>query len=465
MPVDYSLELRLAYLRAAAASVLEDEGKLRTCRAFYEGEQGVVLTERQKEYLKQEQDTFANLCKRVVSIPKERLALTGKGIAATTGADSQFADAATGWWRANGLEAGQKDLYECSLRDGTGGLIVGWDQVEGRPTFTANLIYDGETGLLRLHYDSDGTLLFASKRWTVWNPLKPGETGQRRLTIYRPDALERYEADPKAAGGWRWLIPAELGGLPNPQPWVDATGAPLGVPVIPFDNPGGSELAEVIRLQEEINHALGTFDIATDFHGWPLLWLQNVSLDKDASGNQIVPEFGPGSAIILDKDGSAGRIEPANLVTLFQAGTLSWVQVLALVKGWPLFLFDRSQQPPSGVALRIMEGSLISQIEDKQAVFGVAWLKSFEMGRKLHHLYTGEELRGEINLTWKPAQTQDEKTEAESQATKWDAAQIPILQRWREAGYTQAEIDQMLVDKAREDSFGLADTLPAGVAQ
>lgn len=463
MPIDYQVELRLAYLRAAAGAVLEEESKLRTYRAFYEGEQGVTLTERQKEYLKQNDNSFANVCRRVVSIPKDRLALTDRGIAPATGESSQFADAATGWWRASGLAARQKAIYECSLRDACVVVIVGWDPARRQPTFTPNLIYDGETGLIRLHYDSDGTLLFASKRWTVWNPLQPGATGQRRLTIYRPDALERYEADSKAVGGWRWLTPAELGGLPNPQPWVDASGAALGIPVIAFENPGGSELAGVIRLQEEINHALATFDIATDFHGWPLLWLQNVNLDKDASGNQVIPNFGPGDAIILEKDGGAGRIEPADLVRLFQAGVLSWVQVLALIKGWPLFLFDRNQQPPSGVALRIMEGSLVAQIEDKQAVFGEAWQNVFEMGRKLHRLYTGEDLPGEINLTWNPARTQDEKTQAEAQAAKWEAAQLPILQRWREAGYTRAEMEQMLADRAREDSFGLADTLPAGV--
>jgi hypothetical protein len=465
MPVDYNLELRLAYLRAAVASVMEDEDKLRTYRAFYEGEQGVVLTDRQKEYLKESGDSFANLCKRVVSIPKDRLALTAEGIAAATGSVSKFADAATGWWKAAGLDAGQKAIYECSLRDHTCALVIGWDEAQRRPTFTSNLLYDGQTGLVRFHYDSDGTLLFASKRWTVWNPLKSSETGKRRLTVYRPDMIERYEADGKIASGWRSLTPPELGGLPNPQPWVDVTGAPLGIPVIPFDNPGGSELADVIRLQEEINHALATFDIATDFHGWPLLWLKDVKLDRDEAGNQIIPNFGPGDAIILEKEGEAGRIEPADLAKLFQAGVLSWVQVLALIKGWPLFLFDRSQQPPSGVALRIMEGSLVAQVQDKHAVFGTAWLKAFELGRKLHQLYTGEELPGEIRLTWQPAETQDKAAETEAQAKKWESAEIPIIQRWREAGYTQKQIDQMLEDKAREDSFGIADTLPAGVTE
>jgi DNA-binding transcriptional MerR regulator len=38
---------------------------------------------------------------------------------------------------------------------------------------------------------------------------------------------------------------------------------------------------------------------------------------------------------------------------------------------------------------------------------------------------------------------------------------VPIIQRWRELGYSDAEIEQMLEDKQREDEFGLVDFPPA----
>lgn len=460
MPINLSIELRLAFLRAAQAAQKDEDDAIQTYRAFFDGEQDVKLTDRQKEYLTKTVESFGNICKRTVAIPKDRLELKPDGIAAADSASQDYADAATGWWTAANDDTGeadintlQKDVYEAGLRDGSVALIVGWDDSQARPTFTPNLIYDGETGLIRFHYDNNNRLLFASKRWTIWNPLAPGETGKRRLTIYRPGLIERFEADEKALGGWRFLAPAELKdandplGLPNPQPWTDNGtfgGSPLGIPVVPFEDPGGSELADVINIQQLLNHGLSTFDVATDFHAFPLLWFVNADFPVDvATGKTIMPDFGPQQGVNLRDGGQAGRIEPADLVKMFQAGILSWVQILALVKGWPFFLFDRTQQSPSGVALQIMESSLVNQVKDKQVAFTGSWRRAFNMARKLHKLKTGQDLPGDLVLNWQPAETANDMARFEALEKKFAAGEVPIEQRWRELGYTDEQITEM----------------------
>lgn len=45
--------------------------------------------------------------------------------------------------------------------------------------------------------------------------------------------------------------------------------------------------------------------------------------------------------------------------------------------------------------------------------------------------------------------------DAETAAKRWDAAQVPILTRWREAGYTDEQIERMKEDKRQEDEFGV----------
>jgi hypothetical protein len=140
---------------------------------------------------------------------------------------------------------------------------------------------------------------------------------------------------------------------------------------------------------------------------------------------------------------------------MFEGGVISWVQLLALVKGWPMFLFDRTQQAPSGIALQIMEGSLVKQVEDKQAIFTGAWQNAFDIGRKLHKLATGEELTGELSLNWKSAKTSDELMQMETLARKFEAGNVPTLQRWRELGYSQDQMTQMLEDAVTEDNFNL----------
>ena len=454
-------------MRAAAAAQEEMEDNILTYRDFWDGEQGVELTDRQEEYLSETVDSFGNLCRRVVNIPKDRLELQDEGIVATDDGGQAYADKATDWWTASQLDSKQKELYEASLRDGNVGLIVDWDARRNMPIFVPNLVVDsGGTGLVRFHYDSDDNLIFASKRWTINNPVNPRETGKRRLTVYRPDLIERYEADGNTPGGWRTL--PDLPEMPNPQIWTDtgtADGEPLGIPVIPFENPNGSELKDVITLQEIINHNLGTLDETIDFHNIPAIWFAGADFPIDTStGKSKIPTFGPGQAYNLKNTGAAmGRMEGADIKALFEGGLVTWIQILALVKGWPLFMLDRTQQPPSGIALKIMEAGLVKQVQDKQVMFSGAWSQAFDMARKLHRLNVrgGGDLSGELSFNWVDPATTDELTHFEALEKKFTAGQIPRLQRWREMGYTQPQIDQMISDAQREDEFGMVDVIPA----
>jgi hypothetical protein len=403
MAVDFGLELRLSYLRAAQNAIEDEEALLQIYRDFYDGDQAIKLTDRQEEYLRETFDSFGNICKRVVAVPGDRLSIPEDGIEPIDNDSAAYAEQAVLWWsdvtdsdEGNDVDAYslQGDIYRAALRDGAVAVIVGWDDDIMRPTFTPNLLYDGGTGLIRFHYDSDNTLLFASKRWTTWDPLNPGETGKRRLTVYQPGLIDRYESDQGVPGGWRVLEPEEIdpvNPVPNPQPWTDNgtfSGMPLGIPVIPFENPTGSELQDVINIQELLNHNLGTFDISIDFHGFPLLWFSGFDFPiNSGTGNATIPDMGPGQALSsMAENARAGRIEPGDLKSMFEAGAMSWVQVLALVKGWPMWMFDRSQQAPSGVALQMMERSLVSQVRQKQISMSGAWRKAFNMARKLHKL-------------------------------------------------------------------------------
>ena len=456
MPVNYNDELRLSYLRAAHASMLTEEQKIVTYREFYNGEQGVLLSDRQDDYLTHDVESFGNICKRVVNIPKDRLEVKENGIQSADESSVDFATTATDWWTRNRLGAKQKEVYEASLRDSNAGIIVSYDTTKQMPTFTPNAIYDGQSGLVRFHYDNDDNLLFASKRWTTWNPVNTTETGKRRMTIYHPDLIERYEA---TTSDWRYLRPDEIGGLPNPQIWtMDGTesGEPIGIPAVPFENPGGSELADVINIQELFNHALGTFDIATDFHGWPLLWFVGLDLPRDSNGNSYMPDFSPGQGLNLKDNGKAGRIETADLMKMFEAGTLSWIQVLAIIKGWPPYLLQNSGNIPSGIALRILEGGLVKQVEDKQAVFGGAWQDAFEIARRLHNINNKQnaQLEGQLKIEWESAETADDLAQAQAQRERFESGNIPTISRWRLMGFTEDDIEQFLEDAQREDDFG-----------
>ena len=75
MPVDYNVELRKSYLLAAQAAQEEEEAAIQVYRDFFEGEHDVELTDRQEEYLREDLETFGNICKRTVGVIKDRLEL------------------------------------------------------------------------------------------------------------------------------------------------------------------------------------------------------------------------------------------------------------------------------------------------------------------------------------------------------------------------------------------------------
>ncbi len=463
MPVSMNDELRLAYLRAMINAQTEDELLIARNREFYEGEQGIALTDRQKEYLGDiandlDDQAFANVVKRCVGIPLERLGIDD--ISATTGNEA-YGTLVKSWWKANRLQSQQNDLYRFALRDKASVLVVGWDAINKMPTFTVNELWDGTSGNVRLHYDPDtGELMYATKRWMTYNPLVTGQTGKMRLTAYWPDSVYRYEASAPGSTEWRLLEPSEIDDMPNPQPWTlngRIDGEPIGLPIVPFWNPGGSEIDDILMAQKAINKSLADLLTGTDMHGFPIIWGAGVVLGVDpVTGATTLPKFGPGQAFFVeDANAKFGRIEPADLQKVFEYGVMSWVRIASFVKGWPMFLFDRSAQPPSGEALRHMEASLVSQITEKQTVFGDAWQDAFTVGARAAQAFGGTSATGEVELMWREATPADDKLTAESNEIRWRSGEIPRLQRWREMGYTDDEIKTMLAEE-RNDQANLA---------
>lgn len=461
MPVNYDEEIRLAYLRAALNMIRAEEKNIATYREFYAGEQGIKLTDRQEEYITTNPESYANICERVVAVPSNRLNIPEDGIMPIDESSRAYADTATNWWSdiSEADEAGdydlcsmQSDLYDAGLRDGSVGMVVGWDSDLQRPTFDTNLIYDGESGLVRFHYDSNNRLMFASRRWVAWNPLEPGVTGEGRLNIYAPGYIARHRAAPHTAYGWQLIDGSELD-VPNPMPWTDTgtfEGKPLGVAVIPFTNPPGSELRDVLAIQEMLNHNLGTYDIVIDLHSFPAIWFQGARFPVDsATGLAEIPSYGPGQAYNLPKDATMNRLEAADLKNLFEGGILSWADIISLIKGWPPYLLNRTSQPPSGYALSIMEAPLVKQVLRKQKSHTGSWRSTFNLARKLHRLHTGEELPGQITFSWDPAGTPDPLRDMEVLEKKFETGDVPRAQRLRELGYSQDEIDKMLSEEAQ----------------
>lgn len=461
MPIDISTTLRIAYLRAVIQAQSEQETAIQRNREFYDGEQGIKLTSRQREYLGDiandlQKQAFANVCRRTVEIPLERLRVDQ--VLPAEDESIEYAKVVSQWWDDAGLDAIQSELYEKALRDKASVIIVGYDRVLKRPTFTVNELYDGVDGQVRLHFNEDtDELMYASKRWKSWDEESQTATGPTRLTIYFDNRIERFEDDSEAPGGWRLLDPLEVdptGATPNPQPWTDTGkegGESLGNPVIPFWNPGDSELDDVLMPQKSLNKGIADLISSSDMHGFPILTATGVVWPTDSSGNVKKPEMGTGMILYTpNEQGGFGRIEPSDLKPTFDVSVMGWMQIVSIIKGWPMHLFTRGA-PPSGEALKTMESSLISQVKRKQSVFGDAWRKVFKLGAKLDEIFSKapDFSENRLKFDWHPPAARDEKQQAEAQEIKWRSTAVPTEQRWIEAGYTPEEITKM---KAMQDT-------------
>ncbi len=158
MPIPTTVDQRNAYLRAIISSQNKAEKAIERNRLFYDGEQGIKLTDRQIEYLGDiakdlKKQAFANVCRRCVEIPLERLRIDKVLPAEKKSAD--YSTKVTEWWEDLGLDAVQSDLYEKALRDKASVIIVAYDQEKKRPTFTVNELYDTKSGQIRLHFNED----------------------------------------------------------------------------------------------------------------------------------------------------------------------------------------------------------------------------------------------------------------------------------------------------------------------
>ena len=93
----------------------------------------------------------------------------------------------------------------------------------------------------------------------------------------------------------QWEPYRDNGDATWPLPWVDAKGAPLGIPVIEFANPAGSEIDQIIGLQNALNKTWLDLIAAADASGFPILAIEHqgeggfgsIQDDADIEGNDV----------------------------------------------------------------------------------------------------------------------------------------------------------------------------------
>lgn len=439
------------YIHMQAIHDRQISAALRTValREYYNGDHLTLLTQRQKEFLGAlvADDTFPfshNLCRSVIDTLAERLSVIGFD------AGEEIEDATDPiwhWWMTNRLDILESDVHTAALRDGATYIMVGFDNEERRPRLTWHQLDDGTTGIVARH-DPDNPLRLemATRYW--WQTVLSGQGTREveRKTVYLPAEIRKYKRG-SAGLGWE---PVQDDGDPSwPLPWVGSDGKPLGVAVVEFANPGGSEIGQIIGLQNALNKSWLDLIAAADASGFPILALEYPNGapmggddDNDIDGaNEL--NFAPGRAMEIS-GGTVKRIESANLTPMLDT-IWAFVAAIAGVTRTPQY-YLRPQgggDVPSGESLKQLESGLVSRATKRQNVFGQAWADAMSLALRVNAAF-GESVivapEAEITTKWQDAETRNEMTMAQV-AEAHKRLNVPDEQVWMLLGYTPQEID------------------------
>lgn len=456
----FRLAVDISYMAWLADEELQVQRNVVIARDYYDGQHATELTERQRKFLGfQDDGRFAlNLCRTVVNAVAERLIVAG-----FDSADEALAEWAWGLWQAGRMDAVQMDVHRGAVRDGEYFIIVDWDVEHDRPRFLPHPRYadpqaggDG-FGCRAVYPDGDPTqpMQYATKRWseTITNG-RGRPTVRQRMTVYYPDRVEKYYlATSGSEAGW---LPLEEEGEPWPLPWRDAAGRPLGIPVIHFRNPGSrSELWDAIPIQDAINKTVLDLLASADAAGVPIFkaigcWPTTDGKPPADDGSNLLKVF-PGCWLgSPSQDAQIDTIPPADLRPMLDLLD-SLILKLAQVTDTPTSRFQLTRQVAAEGTLKQQEAPLLAKVRARQVVFGNAWEDALYMARRLANAHgAGVPEDATLETMWVPAAIRDEREHLESLALKREKLGVPLEQIWREAGYSQEQIDEM---KQMEESL------------
>lgn len=422
---------RLAYMLALAERQTQDAAQIEMYRDYYEGEHPVSLTQRQRQFLglRVGQVFCENYCAMVVDSLAERLTVTGF----STG-DTALDAILWEWWQANRMDAQSGLAHTYAGRDGASYIIVGWNNAERRPELWVNEAFcEGEgVKVFWQGKPGQGSILFASKRWSEELNQAGRIDTQKRMNMYLPDALAKYRSGADAGeAGWQKY---ETDDKTWPVAWVDADGAPLGVPVVPLLNKrtGTSELSNVLPIQDAINKTMIDIVAASDVEGFGIY-------TKTGGSEVLAPKVFPG-AFWQDSDPQAqyGKIQGSELVGLL-ATYDKHVKSLAVITRRPMRYFTGGGDATSGESKKQDEAGLVAQAKDATVYFGNSWEDVMALCAKLDRVFGDGRIPEGVTIScqWADVETRNEDAHRMSVREDFKAGVIDREQAWTELGYSQ----------------------------
>lgn len=461
--------LQLLEIEATLSEMQAHQEAVILARNYFLGDQDVYLTDRSRDFLGiHENNTFKyNICGTIVRALAEELSLLGFSTD-EQGEKKPVSDWVAGLYDRNKVDSLQDTVHEAALSDSESFIIVEWDPVEGFPRLIYNPYFvDVSAGgdgmgvwMIYENSDPDQRPIAAVKQWIeqVGSSLAP--YSRLRRTVYYPDHFERWVYDnnstwehfsePVEAADGETIIRDWI--IPN----VDRAGEPLGIPVFHFRNKGiRPEHWDAIPMQDGINKTLvdvlaaGDLTAFQSFFGFGFYpTLDGKAIASDGSN---LMKIGPAQFNGTMKPPSEAGLtiipgsDPTPLMNQFK----DLVLATANLTDTPASRFIVTAAIASEKTIKEQERGLRKKGKDRRSLFSDPWVGVFDMARKLDNLFGSAGLSETVALSpvWEHTESLEELKE------KRESLGIPLEQVWREAGYSEAQIESMRRDPSYRVEF------------
>lgn len=411
---------------------------------YYDGEHRLdyVPADYRQEFAALLRRLKMNLCPAVVDALNDRLKLTGftsskaQDVKDEKGRPKRvdpLGDKINGLWRGNWMDQRQREVSLEALKTGDAFCIV-WPNPSGKVT-----IYPQTADTMAVYYNEDepGRLDRAAKVWTQ-------KDKRVRVTLYYPDAIERYISKAKGRSGMkaRDFVKFTDESDPNGER-MNRWGQ---VPVFHFGNNtsvgklGKSELVDVIPLNDALNKMYRDTLVNGDLHALRQRYATGVEVMRDEHGKPINPFVSGELWATANKDAKFGDL-PASDLKPFVDVKQSFILDVAIVTGTPLhYFYIGGGTPPSGEALKTAEGRLTSRADSRMTAFGNVWEEVWKLALKMGGT-ADEDL--ELDAVWANTVPRDDAAHQTSVIERKNELKISRRQALREVDYTDEEIDRM----------------------
>jgi len=395
-------------------------------RKYYAGQQKVLMTRRQQEYLDlhgdAEVDFSFNYCKTIINAVVEKLRVQGFKTGSET-LQNQLWE----WWNINRMDAKQNDIHRYTGRDGECFIMVDWNVEEQYPEFILHPRYTGKENRgddygVYFVYPNNDFLLKPSFAVKHFEDLDEKGMPRKRRTTYYPDMIKK-----ECFKNGKWVGLSDPGDTEWPIPFRTNDGKPLGIPFAHIANPDClSDLRDVISWQDAVNKTWLDVMAVADSEGFRTTFTFGFRPTLDgkepsSDGSNLI-RVAPGNIVSTTKppnQASVVVVDPGDITGMLNLED-RLLQRVSSLSNIPISRFQTSHLIASDQTLQEEEAPLLSKVEERQTLYG----NGYEDLMKIAVLHANEfggmglEVRKDIEINWKNPEVRSAGTQVDLAAKK-----------------------------------------------